>query len=51
MQIYKGSTEDYGHDEARIIEVSKNRFGRTGEIALRMGSKGYDFNTPCEKQS
>jgi len=45
MQIYKGDPETYGHDEARIIEVAKNRFGKTGEIVLRMGSNGYDFTT------
>jgi predicted ATP-dependent serine protease len=48
MQIYKGDPEKYGHDEARIIEVSKNRFGKTGEITLRMGERGYDFNNPIK---
>lgn len=49
IQIYKGSTEDYGHDQARIITVHKNRFGRTGEVTLRMQDNGYDFNTDCLK--
>lgn len=44
MQIYKGEAEDYGHDQARIIKVEKNRFGRCGEVTLRMGDAGYDFN-------
>jgi DNA repair protein RadA/Sms len=48
MQIYKGDPETYGHDEARLIEVSKNRFGKTGEITLRMGGKGYDFANPIK---
>lgn len=48
MQIYKGDPETYGHDEARIIEVAKNRFGKTGEICLRMGGKGYDFANPIK---
>jgi DNA repair protein RadA/Sms len=43
MQIYKGESEDYGHDQARIIKVEKNRFGRCGEVTLRMGDSGYDF--------
>lgn len=44
MQIFKGESEDYGHDQARIIKVEKNRFGRCGEVTLRMGDTGYDFN-------
>jgi len=49
IQIYKGSTEDYGHDQARIITVHKNRFGRTGEVTLRMQDNGYNFNDECLK--
>lgn len=51
IQISKGDTSIYGHDEARIIEVGKNRFGKTGELTLRMGERGYDFSKPCEKLS
>jgi predicted ATP-dependent serine protease len=43
LQIAKGDSEVYGHDEARIISVDKNRFGKTGETVLRMGSNGYDL--------
>jgi DNA repair protein RadA/Sms len=38
MHIHKGDNDD------RTIEVSKNRFGRTGEVTLKMGPTGYDFN-------
>ena len=50
LQIYKGSTEDYGHDQARTIEVGKNRFGRTGQVTLRMTDRGYDFSTEIGKK-
>ena len=48
MQITKGEMDTWGHDQARTISVSKNRFGRTGEVTLRMTDKGYDFTHELE---
>jgi DNA repair protein RadA/Sms len=49
LQIYKGDTETYGHDRARTLVIGKNRFGRTGEVTITMGDKGYDFNSIDKK--
>lgn len=51
IQIYKCKSEDYGHDQARRIEVAKNRFGRTGEVVVRMGDTGYDFKNTLKANS
>lgn len=50
MQISKGDPEVYGHNEARIINIDKNRFGKTGEAIFRMGSNGYDFTSIVDKK-
>lgn len=49
MELTRGDEEDYGTDTVRLLNVSKNRFGSTGEIELEMGSNGYNFETVISK--
>ena len=46
MEIWKGDPEVYNTSAARIIRVSKNRFGQTGSVVLAMREKGYNFMEP-----
>lgn len=48
VNLYKGDPEKYGSHSVRIIEVEKNRFGKTGQLALSMESSGYNFENPLE---
>lgn len=46
MEIWKGDPEVYNTSAARIIRVSKNRYGQTGSVVLAMREKGYNFLDP-----
>jgi hypothetical protein len=45
--LYNGDPEVYGRN-SKMIEVKKNRFGCSGEVILRMGATGFDFENPIE---
>jgi predicted ATP-dependent serine protease len=45
MYVAHADAEVYGPN-VRCIYTEKNRFGRTGELFLRMTSKGYDLANP-----
>lgn len=46
MEIWRGDPEVYNTSSARIIRVSKNRYGQTGSVVLSMKEKGYNFMDP-----
>jgi DNA repair protein RadA/Sms len=46
MEIWKGDPEVYNTHGARVVRVTKNRYGQTGSVVLSMGEKGYDFLNP-----
>lgn len=45
MSLTKGDEEMFGTDQARVLEVSKNRFGATGDAIFYMTPKGMDLET------
>ena len=47
ITLYNGDPEIYGRN-SKMIEVTKNRFGSQGEVILRMGATGFDFENPIE---
>ena len=48
MDMEPGDEEIYGTDQARILNISKNRFGSTGDKVFYMGSVGFDFAVSTE---
>lgn len=48
VELTKMDQESFGPG-ARNIEVSKNRFGSTGNISLRMTQSGWDFENPIDE--
>lgn len=45
MSLDKGDEEMFGTDQARVLEVKKNRFGATGDAVFYMTPKGMDLET------
>ena len=45
MSLDKGDEEMFGTDQARVLEVKKNRFGATGDAIFYMTPKGMDLET------
>jgi predicted ATP-dependent serine protease len=49
IKLYKGDPEMFGTDQARVMEVGKNRFGGTGDAVFYMTPKGFDLDTDVNK--
>lgn len=45
MSLDKGDEEMFGTDQARVLDVKKNRFGATGTATFFMTPKGMDLET------
>lgn len=45
MSLVIGDEEMFGSDQARVLTISKNRFGCTGDAAFYMTPKGLDLET------
>lgn len=47
IKLHKLDIEEYG-ENARLVEVEKNRFGTSAEMFLRLTREGFDFANPIE---
>lgn len=44
-----GDEEMFGTDQARVLEITKNRFGGAGDAVFYMTPKGFDLETDMNK--
>lgn len=49
IMLSKGDPEMFGTDQARVFEVTKNRFGGAGEAVFFMTGQGFDLDTDVNK--